>query len=48
MPADPWYPTRAGPAALRLGFGDADEATAREAIARLARALRQERFTARP
>ncbi len=39
MPADPWYPTRTGPAALRLGFGDLDEATAREAVARLARAL---------
>ncbi len=48
MPAEPWYPTRAGPAALRLGFGDLDERTAREAIARLARGLRQERFTARP
>ncbi len=39
MPADPWYPTRSGPAALRLGFGDLDDATAREAVARLARAL---------
>ncbi len=39
MPADPWYPTRSGPAALRLGFGDRDEASAREAIARLGRAL---------
>ncbi len=39
MPADPWYPTRRGPAALRLGFGDIDEATAREGVARLARAL---------
>jgi DNA-binding transcriptional MocR family regulator len=39
MPADPWYPTRSGPAALRLGFGDLDEATAREAVARLVRAL---------
>ena len=39
MPADPWYPTRTGPAALRLGFGDLDDATAREAVARLARAL---------
>jgi DNA-binding transcriptional MocR family regulator len=37
-----------GPAALRLGFGDLDEATAREAIARLARGLRQERFAVRP
>lgn len=39
MPADPWYPTRSGPAALRLGFGDLDDSTAREAVARLARAL---------
>jgi len=39
MPADPWYPTRSGPAALRLGFGDLDETTAREAVLRLARAL---------
>jgi len=39
MPSDSWYPTRSGPAALRLGFGDLDEARAREAIARLARAL---------
>jgi GntR family transcriptional regulator/MocR family aminotransferase len=39
MPADPWYPTRRGPAALRLGFGDLDDATASEAVARLARAL---------
>jgi DNA-binding transcriptional MocR family regulator len=49
MPSDPWYPTRTGPAALRLGFGDLDEATAGEAILRLARGIRQqERFTARP
>ncbi len=39
MPADPWYPTRSGPAALRLGFGDLSDATAREAVARLSRAL---------
>jgi DNA-binding transcriptional MocR family regulator len=39
MPADPSYPTRSGPAAIRLSFGDLDEATAREGIARLARAL---------
>jgi DNA-binding transcriptional MocR family regulator len=39
MPADPSYPTRSGPAALRLSFGDLDEATAREGIERLARAL---------
>ncbi len=40
MPADAWYPTRSGPAALRLGFGDLDEATAAEGVARLGRALR--------
>jgi len=39
MPSAPWYPTRAGPAALRLGFGDLAPETAREAVARLARAL---------
>ena len=39
MPADAWYPTRSGPAALRLGFGDRDEASAREGVARLGRAL---------
>jgi DNA-binding transcriptional MocR family regulator len=39
MPADAWYPTQTGPAALRLGFGDLPEATAREGIARLGRAL---------
>jgi len=39
MPADAWYPTRSGPAALRLGFGDLDEATMRDAVARLARAF---------
>lgn len=42
MPADASYPTRSGPAALRLSFGDLDEATAAEGIERLARAL--ERF----
>ena len=40
MPAGPWYPTRTGPAALRLGFGDLPEDVAHEAVARLARALR--------
>lgn len=39
MPADPSYPTRSGPAALRLSFGDLDEATAAEGITRLTRAL---------
>jgi 2-aminoadipate transaminase len=40
MPADPWYPTRSGTPALRLGFGDLAEAPMREAVERLARALR--------
>lgn len=39
MPADPFYPTRSGPPALRLSFGHIDEATAREAVERLHRAL---------
>ncbi|HEV3157098.1 MAG TPA: PLP-dependent aminotransferase family protein [Candidatus Baltobacteraceae bacterium] len=40
MPADASYPTRSGPAALRLGFGDLDEPTIDEAVIRLARAMR--------
>ncbi len=39
MPADPFYPTRSGPAAIRLSFGHIDEATAREAVRRLGHAL---------
>ena len=39
MPADPWYPTRSGPAALRLGFGDLSSDAMHEAVRRLARAL---------
>ncbi|GAC1308527.1 MAG: PLP-dependent aminotransferase family protein [Vulcanimicrobiaceae bacterium] len=39
MPSDPWYPTRSGAAALRLGFGDLDDAAMRDAVARLARAF---------
>ncbi len=39
MPAEPFYPTRSGPPALRLSFGHLDEATAREAVRRLGRAL---------
>ena len=39
MPADAWYPTRSGPAALRLSFGDLEEAQAAEGISRLGRAL---------
>jgi GntR family transcriptional regulator/MocR family aminotransferase len=40
MPADPWYPTRSGTPALRLGFGELPEEPMREAVARLGRALR--------
>jgi DNA-binding transcriptional MocR family regulator len=39
MPADPFYPTRNGPPALRLSFGDRDDETLRRAVERLARAL---------
>lgn len=39
MPADPFYPTRTGPAAIRLSFGDVPEAHIDEGIARVARAL---------
>jgi 2-aminoadipate transaminase len=41
MPAEPFYPTRTGPPALRLSFGHIDEATAAEAVSRLGRALRK-------
>ena len=40
MPADPFYPTRSGPPALRLSFGDHDDDTLLSAVERLARALR--------
>lgn len=39
MPADPFYPTRSGPPALRLSFGDHGEAELLEAARRLGRAL---------
>lgn len=39
MPAGPSYPTRDGPPALRLSFGDLSETQAREGVARLGRAL---------
>jgi DNA-binding transcriptional MocR family regulator len=39
MPAEPFYPTRTGPPALRLSFGHVDVATAQEAVRRLGRAL---------
>jgi DNA-binding transcriptional MocR family regulator len=39
MPAEPYYPTRHGPAALRLSFGDLDEDAMRTGVDRLATAL---------
>jgi DNA-binding transcriptional MocR family regulator len=39
MPAEPFYPTRSGPPALRLSFGDLPEAEARQGVVRLGRAL---------
>jgi DNA-binding transcriptional MocR family regulator len=39
MPAEPFYPTRSGPPALRLSFGDLTVDEASEGIARLGRAL---------
>jgi DNA-binding transcriptional MocR family regulator len=39
MPADPFYPTRTGPPALRLSFGDQDDDALLRAVDRLARAL---------
>ncbi len=39
MPAQPSYPTRAGPPALRLSFGDLEESLAREGVDRLRRGL---------
>jgi 2-aminoadipate transaminase len=39
MPAEPFYPTRVGPAALRLSFGHIDEATAREGARRVGAGL---------
>jgi len=39
MPAEPYYPTRHGPPALRLSFGDLDEAAMVTGVARLAKAL---------
>ncbi len=40
MPADPFYPTRSGPPAIRLSFGHLDEAVAREGVRRVGIALR--------
>ncbi len=41
MPAEPFYPTRSGPPALRLSFGHLNDEEAREGIARLGRALKR-------
>jgi len=46
MPAEPYYPTRQGPPALRLSFGDLGEAAMLTGVTRLARAL--ERLRAMP
>ena len=40
MPAEPFYPSRTGPPALRLSFGHIDAATAREGARRIGEALR--------
>ena len=40
MPADPFYPSRCGPPALRLSFGDLADDALPQAVERLARALR--------
>jgi DNA-binding transcriptional MocR family regulator len=39
MPAEPFYPTRSGPPALRLSFGHVPVEEAREGVERLGRAL---------
>ncbi|MGA8535648.1 MAG: hypothetical protein WB615_16185, partial [Candidatus Tumulicola sp.] len=39
MPAEPFYPTRSGPPALRLSFGHIPAEEAAEGVARLGRAL---------
>jgi DNA-binding transcriptional MocR family regulator len=42
MPAEPFYPTRSGPPALRLSFGDLSIEDAREGVTRLGRALQEQ------
>jgi DNA-binding transcriptional MocR family regulator len=39
MPAEPFYPTRSGPPALRLSFGHLPPESAREGVERIGRAL---------
>ncbi|MDQ2871718.1 MAG: PLP-dependent aminotransferase family protein, partial [Candidatus Eremiobacteraeota bacterium] len=46
MPADPFYPTRQGPPAIRLSFGNIEKPQAREAVRRLGTALRKMGITA--
>jgi DNA-binding transcriptional MocR family regulator len=41
MPAEPFYPTRSGPPALRLSFGNLSKDDAREGVRRLGMALRK-------
>ena len=41
MPAEPFYPTRSGPPALRLSFGHLAQEVAAEGLARLGRAFRK-------
>ena len=41
MPAEPFYPTRSGPPALRLSFGHLTQEIAGEGLGRLGRALRK-------
>ena len=41
MPAEPFYPTRVGPPALRLSFGHIDVASAREGVRRVGAALNE-------
>ncbi|MBV8244292.1 MAG: PLP-dependent aminotransferase family protein [Candidatus Eremiobacteraeota bacterium] len=48
MPADPFYPTRTGPPAIRLSFGNLPEREAREGVRRVARALQRAGATNAP
>jgi DNA-binding transcriptional MocR family regulator len=48
MPAEPYYPTRHGPPALRLSFGDLNESAMVTGVTRLARALDRLRAVTAP
>jgi len=48
MPAEPSYPTRTGPAALRLSFGDLDDRGIALGVARLGKALDSLRPSTQP